>query len=301
MTAETTWDTFPTGHEPIAPGVGGFPQRPFLEAVWRHRSDSDVRLHIESSARGAAAIVLTEGVIKFAGQSDLTDYHAPVGPEGAEALAAALGRFRDTPFQLDSLPVEAVAPITDALGEAEIDATVIERESTAVLALPATFDDWLMSIGKKQRHEVRRKRRKFEAEFGAIAIERHADDAIEVFCRMHRLSGGDKGQFMTAPMQAYFTELLTTAGASIHLLVCEGVPRAAAFGFETENGYYYYNSAYDPDAAMASPGVVLLSTMIETEIDRGAETFDFLKGDEQYKLRHGAELRPLFVIDGRVP
>jgi CelD/BcsL family acetyltransferase involved in cellulose biosynthesis len=188
-----------------------------------------------------------------------------------------------------------------ALGAAGIDASVSEHEIAAVLALPATYEDWLSSLGKKQRHEVRRKRRRFSEEFGAIEIERHTGGAIEAFCAMHRLSAGDKGQFMTEPMEDYFTELLLTAGASIHLLTCDGVARAAAFGFETEDGYFYYNSAYDPAAAMASPGIVLFSTMIETEIERGATVFDFLKGDEAYKFRHGAEPRQLFAITGRTP
>ena len=52
---------------------------------------------------------------------------------------------------------------------------------------------------------------------------------------------------------------------------------------------------------MASPGVVLFSSMIETEIERGASVFDFLKGDEPYKFRHGAEPRQLFAITGTTP
>ena len=52
---------------------------------------------------------------------------------------------------------------------------------------------------------------------------------------------------------------------------------------------------------MASPGIVLFSAMIENEIERGAEIFDFLKGDEQYKFKHGAEPRQLYAIEGRTP
>jgi CelD/BcsL family acetyltransferase involved in cellulose biosynthesis len=293
------WETFPADLQPIAPRVGPFVQRPFLEAVWRNRSDQGAELHIERSDTGAAAVVVSIGAIEFAGQSDLTDYHSPVGRDGASALVSALARFPDMPFRLDSLPHEAVAPITGALAQAGFSFIVADHGTAAVIALPDTYEAWLGSLGKKQRHEVRRKRRKFEAEFGEIEIEHHSGDAIEVFCTMHRLSEGEKGRFMTAPMKDYFTELLQTAGASIHFLVCDGVPRAAAFGFETEDGYYYYNSAYDPGAAMASPGVVLFSSMIETEIDRGAAVFDFLKGDEQYKFRHGAEVRRLHVIEGR--
>jgi CelD/BcsL family acetyltransferase involved in cellulose biosynthesis len=296
----TSWDTFPEGLEPIAPRVGPFPQKPFLEALWHHRSNGDATLHIEASASGAAAVIASDGLVTFAGESGLTDYHAPVGPDGAAALVAALQYFPETRFSLDSIPPEAVDPIVEALSGSGIESEVSEHEIVAVLRLPSTYDDWLGSLGKKQRHEVRRKRRRFEAAFGTIEIERHTGDAIDAFCALHRLSAGDKGQFMTGPMETLFTELLATAGASIHLLTCDGVARAAAFGFESDQGYFYYNSAYDPAAAMASPGVVLFSMMIETEIERGAEVFDFLKGDEQYKFRHGAEPRRLFTIDGRI-
>lgn len=297
----SSWDTFPNDLEPIARRIGPFPHRPFLEAAWHHRGDPNGDLHIEASSTGAAAVVASNGLVSFAGQPNLTDYHAPVGPDGAHALVAALQRFPDMSFSLDSLPADAAKPIVEALAVAGIETLLSEHESAAVLTLPSTHDDWLGSLGKKQRHEVRRKHRRFEAEFGTIEIERHSDDAIDQFCAMHRLSPGEKGNFMTGAMQSFFVELLATAGASIHLLLCDGVARAAAFGFETDDAYYYYNSAYDPAAAMASPGIVLLSTMIETEIERGATVLDFLKGDEPYKFRLGATSRPLYVIEGRTP
>lgn len=299
MTRSRTWEAFPEDLEATAPRVGPFPHRPFLEALWRHRAGPAAELHIETSPTGACALVESDGYVSFAGQTNLTDYHAPLGPDGPLAVVAGLERFPGTTFRLDSLPAEAATPIVEALEAAGVSATTSDHEIAAVLSLPTNYEDWLAALGKKQRHEVRRKRRRFEAEFGAIEIERHTGDAIDAFCQMHRLSAGDKGEFMTAPMEAYFAELLESAGASIHLLLCEGVARAAAFGFETPDGYYYYNSAYDPAAAMASPGVVLFSAMIETEIERGAVVFDFLKGDEQYKFRHGAEPRQLYVVEGR--
>lgn len=301
MTLKDDWNTFPQDLGPIAKNVGPFPQRPFLEALWHHRADQNAALHIEVSPSGAAAVVASEGLLTFAGRSDLTDYHAPVGHDGPGAVVRALGHFPDMSFRLDSLPIEAVDPIVSALAESGIESRTSEDEVVAVVSLPPTYDDWLASLGKKQRHEVRRKRRRFEAEFGAINIERHEGDAIDVFSAMHRLSVGDKGGFMTGAMEDLFSELLRTAGASIHLLTCDGVARAAAFGFEADNGYYYYNSAYDPAAAMASPGIVLFSAMIETEIERGAVVFDFLKGSEQYKFRHGAQPRQLYAIEGRTP
>ena len=76
---------------------------------------------------------------------------------------------------------------------------------------------------------------------------------------------------------------------------------ASAFGFETDDAYYYYNSAFDGSIAKWSPGIVLLSSLIEQQIHRGAAVFDFLKGAEAYKYRHGAEPRELHHVVGRLP
>ena len=49
---------------------------------------------------------------------------------------------------------------------------VTETESTAVIELPGSFDDYLAGIGKKQRHELRRKRRRYEE-------NRHRDRSLD--------------------------------------------------------------------------------------------------------------------------
>ena len=44
--------------------------------------------------------------------------------------------------------------------------------------------------------------------------------------------------------------------------------------------------------------MVLLWMLFERAISTGIPRFDFLKGDEDYKLRLGAEPRPLYVLEG---
>lgn len=293
-----TWDAFPLDLEAVAPGVGPFPYRPFLETVWNHRDDPTDELHIAVVDAGAAAFTVTRDHLELAGRSNLTDYHSPLGPGGAEAVAQALSELPIRTFRFDSLPQEARAAVESGVETAGAEFSTSEDEVSAVLSLPDSYDEWLASISKKERHEVRRKRRRFEAEFGEITIVQHGADAINMFCAMHRTAQGEKGSFMSGSMQRFFEDLLEYAGATIHTLECDGVPRANAFGFETDEGYFYYNSAYDPDAAMASPGIVLLASMIEAQIERGARVFDFLKGDERYKFKHGAQPRPLFVVTG---
>jgi CelD/BcsL family acetyltransferase involved in cellulose biosynthesis len=301
MMTSTPWDTFPSDLQPIAGGIGPFASRSFLEVVWNHRDTAGLDLQVETVSDGAVALVTDGDRIEFAGQSNLTDYHSPLGAAGGEALAQALESHQGASVYLDSLPLEAVATVEEAIRNVGGAPSSSQHETTAVLDLPASYDDWLASIGKKERHEVRRKRRRFVAEFGEIDIVPHGSEAINMFGAMHRTSQGAKGMFMTGEMQSYFEELLDTGGATIHTLVCDGIPRANAFGFETDDGYFYYNSAYDMDAAMASPGIVLLASMVEAQIERGARVFDFLKGDERYKFKHGARPRPLYAVSGQLP
>lgn len=300
MTSKS-WETFPSDLAPIADSIGPFASRSFLEVVWNHRDSVGSDLHIETSAEGAVALVTDGDHVEFAGQSNLTDYHSPLGPKGGDALAHALEPHQGASIHLDSLPLETVAVVEEAVREVGGVPSTVQHGTAAVLELPASYEDWLASIGKKERHEVRRKRRRFVAEFGEIEIVSHGSEATNMFCAMHRTSQGDKGLFMTGEMQSYFEDLLDTGGATIHTLMCDGIPRANAFGFETHDGYFYYNSAYDVDAAMASPGIVLLASMIEAQIARGARVFDFLKGDERYKYKHGASPRPLYVVSGQLP
>ncbi|MCB1246913.1 MAG: GNAT family N-acetyltransferase [Acidimicrobiia bacterium] len=294
------WSDFPSDGPVAAAMTGPFPYRPFLETVWDHRTEPGDDLDVVVTGAGAVALTSIDGVLAFAGQENLTDYHAPVGHDPVVVLRTAL-EGRSGPFRFDSLPREAADVVATALVDLGASMTEEQHDVAAVLALPESVDEWLASIGKKERHEVRRKRRKFEAEFGAIEVRAGGVEHLGVFCAMHRTAPGDKGAFMTDAMQAYFGDLLERADATIHLLMCDDVPRAAAFGFERDSGYFYYNSALDPDAAHASPGIVLFSSMIATQIERGAAVFDFLKGDERYKFRHGAEPRPLFVLSGVLP
>jgi CelD/BcsL family acetyltransferase involved in cellulose biosynthesis len=296
----TPWAILDTSREPAATNAGPFPHRPFLVAAERTASTEDADL-VPIEAGGCVMMLVRDGGgVRFAGPASLTDYHSPLGIDPA-GLSDALGDLSGSSFRFDSLPREACSVVTDALDRLEAVYTVREHEATAVVELPSSFDGWLASIGRKERHEVRRKRRRFIEEFGEIEVVEAGVESLDDFCLLHRSSAGEKGSFMTVPMQEFFGDLLTTAGATIHHLVCEGRIRASAFGFETPEGYYYYNSAYDPDAAMASPGVVLFSSLIDRQIARGAAIFDFLKGDEPYKYRHGARRRVLFVAEGHLP
>jgi CelD/BcsL family acetyltransferase involved in cellulose biosynthesis len=249
--------------------------------------DTLLPLHLE---RGEAA---------FLGEADLTDYHSPLGGDGERACSALVEALPPgTALVFDSLPGEVAGPIVRGLARAGPEAPCEQHEIAAVLDLPASHGEYLAGLSAKQRHEVRRKARRFSDTLGEPALARDGSaEAFAAFLSMHRAAPGAKGSFMTGDMERFFAALLTLDGAVLHLLRSgDGEPVAAAFGFEDDEAYYLYNSAFDPAVAPASPGAVLVDLLIADAVAAGRDRFDFLKGDEAYKFRLGATPRPLYRV-----
>lgn len=280
----------------LAPRTGPFPKQDFLSTWWEARGSGSL-LIAETSA--ALMPLFDNGVVRFCGEPDLTDYHSPLG-ESLSDLVAGLGdELSGRQFQFDSLPIEAAQPLSESLVAAGVEVSIRPHEAAAVLTLPASSEAWHSQLTKKHRHEVRRKRRRFVEWFGEPELVR-TPDGFDVFEAMHRSAPGQKGDFFAASGVAeFFSELVTKAGAVIDVLTSsDGTPLAGAIGFEDDDGYFLYNSAYDSEMASASPGVVLLAKLIEHQIERGAAMVDFMKGDEPYKFNLGAAPRPLYELSG---
>jgi CelD/BcsL family acetyltransferase involved in cellulose biosynthesis len=296
-TLAATWSDAPFTHPPLAPALGPFPRRAFLETWWHHEARDD-DLVLVSTGSGALPLRVSEGRVLFIGDTDLTDYHSPLGdPE--KAIAAAADRFSGASYSFDSLPAEAATAIHAALDAGGQPHVLTPDTITAVLELPQDHEGWFAGLGKKERHEVRRKRRRFAELMGSPRLERRGDpEAVALFADLHRSSAGAKGVFMTEQRESFFTDLVQSVGAVVDVLVVGDDPIAAAFAFAEPDGYYLYNSAYVPAAAAASPGIVLLAKLIDRLIAEGVPRLDLLKGDEAYKFRLGATARPLYRIEG---
>ena len=295
----TSWDATTRALRAAAPLTGPFPNAPFLQA-WKSRfAKSNAETLIIRSADGALPIWIDGRTIRFQGDQDVTDYHAPLGSSLEPHMALLGRRFSGFDFSFDSLPIEVREGLLRALDQVAAKVAVRSHAAALILDLPTEPGAWLASLSKKHRHEVRRKQRRFVDLVGEPTYERRSDEeAFAAFLAMHRGAPGTKATFMTAQAESFFLTLLTEVGASVDLLSVDGRPVAAAFGFADHQSYYLYNSAYEPALAGAAPGVVLIAAMIERSISDGLVRFDFLKGDERYKYHLGAVERPLSVIEG---
>jgi CelD/BcsL family acetyltransferase involved in cellulose biosynthesis len=188
--------------------------------------------------------------------------------------------------------------LADMAREAGLEVEVAQEDVAPYLVLPSSFEAYLQSLDKKQRHELRRKRHRLEREAGSwrwftITTTDGLDSWLERFITLHRLASADKRAFMTPAMAHFFHRLAQTMAQAgwlaLAFIEIEGEPTATFFNFAFHDRIWVYNSGFDPHRhAHLSPGIVLNSYLIEDAIARGYRVFDFLQGNEAYKYRFGA-------------
>jgi CelD/BcsL family acetyltransferase involved in cellulose biosynthesis len=281
------------------------------------RSDKDLFLLTMTRAEDIVAIVplyrkreTEKKVLRFVGGIDLTDYLGPICfEEDRNEVAASLVDWLEKTdvewdeFDAHNMPVPSgfAEYFVDHVDRAGFEFALEQEETSAVLLLPDSWDGYLRGLRSKERHELKRKRRRLEREYPDARIRSATEETLEkdlkYFVEMHRGAEGHKGHFMRPEIATFFERVarafMPRGWLRLHLLEIGDQPLASTFGFEFEGVFYLYNSAYEPDAARLSPGLALVSELVKSAIENRLEKFDFLRGPERYKYQLGSEPVPL--------
>jgi CelD/BcsL family acetyltransferase involved in cellulose biosynthesis len=247
-------------------------------------------------------------VVQLVGGTDVADYLDVIAPEDRveQVWASVLDYFLERRGEWDAIDFHSLpewSPSRGALSRVAeargLRFEVLAEDVCPVLELPAEWETYLMSLRKKDRHELRRKVRKLEGREDSRWHLVPPDDreaiehAMDVFLHLHRKSGADKARFMDSRMEAFFRDmahdLAPTGWVDMAILNMDGQPASAYFSFNYEGRLYLYNSGYNPRFASYSAGVALLAYRIHKAILQGLRCFDFLRGDEDYKYDFGAK------------
>jgi CelD/BcsL family acetyltransferase involved in cellulose biosynthesis len=174
-------------------------------------------------------------------------------------------------------------------------------------ALPATWDAYVDGLGKKERHELRRKLRRLEAA-GEVHQKTYSDPqelpgCMGDFFRLMRMSREDKERFLTPEREGFFLDLATGLAARgqfrLSFLELNGIRVAGCITFDYGGAHLLYNSGYDPAYASLSVGLLNKALCIKDAIEAGKHTFDFLKGPERYKYDLGGKERSVYRLTVR--
>jgi CelD/BcsL family acetyltransferase involved in cellulose biosynthesis len=302
----------PAGAEPLA----------IVPLMHRHEVEPEDAL-THTRMRHGADIELTPvpptATAVLMGASYHADYATILAAPGdLPAVAEALAGYLALPSErrpwdvVDLRRLRCGDPTADALaaafGAREMAAgwtLNVEREDVSPVAtFPAgsDMDGYLATLGKKTRHEIRRKVRRAEA-VGEIRLDESPDPLadLETFIDLHQKKWGDEGLFPDTPggaqSRVLFRRLFELHGPDgplrLTFLSIGGRQIAAGIHFETDDAYLFYNMGMDPDARDLSPGVLMIRGLIARALAAGVRRLDFLRGDEPYKYDWGAVDEPI--------
>jgi CelD/BcsL family acetyltransferase involved in cellulose biosynthesis len=261
---------------------------------------------------GIAPLMRSDERLTFIGDSAICDFmDFVVDPEKASDAYADLWRQLDEQdwSELDLWGLMASSPTRERLAtHARQRGYEVVEEMEAVaprLSLPETWEDYLASLGKKDRHELRRKiRRLFEsgAAVDLQVLSEQADvvGAMDDFLELHTRSRQDKTDFMTPEMAMFFRRMASALSAEglirLFMLRINNRPAAAVLCFDAGDYLYMYNSGYDPEFSNLSVGLVSKALCLRWAIENGMRGLDFLRGDESYKYDLGARDQQIYRL-----
>lgn len=283
----------------------------YQRAWWTHLGPGELHTLAARDAAGRLSglgcFFRHAGRLHFNGCIEETDYLDLIAPadEAAGVWAALFDRLSGADFPawdgltLCNVPAASasreILPVLAATRGFSFAA--YHQEVCPILTLPASFEAYLESLDKQQRHELRRKLRRAEGAEARVSQVTQAEAvsaAVDDFLTLLQKSTPDKESWLNPGRRAVFHAVAHAAHADgtlqLLFLEVEGQRVAALFNFDYQGRIWVYNSGLDPQAhAYLSPGVVLTARAIEQAILAGRTIFDFLRGSETYKYRFGAQ------------
>ena len=258
---------------------------------------------------GLAPLRLIDHSAAFIGSTDVCDYQDfIVAPGKGDAFFSVLldnlnqqgiTRLNLKPLRQESMALTRLVEVAKAKG---CEVACHPMDVTLELDLPASWDEYLLMLTGKQRHEVRRKLRRLE-EAGSIRY-RVVDDVhdvrqeIETFFKLFKSSREDKENFMTDEMATFFRSMAEAMAAEklvkLYFLDVNEKPAASVICFDYNLRTYLYNNGFDVNFSTLSVGLLCKVFSIRDSIENEKQKYDFLKGSETYKYRLGGQEVPLY-------
>jgi CelD/BcsL family acetyltransferase involved in cellulose biosynthesis len=159
----------------------------------------------------------------------------------------------------------------------------------------ASFEAWMGSRSSNFRAQMRRLRRRFAADGGAIreATAATLDDDVDTLLRLHAARWESLGASnlvalgarMNAMLGAVGGESLASGRFRLVLLEIGGEPIAAQLFLAAGGEVLYFNSGWDERHAELKPTMLGLLHAIEDAYRRGDRRLDLGLGEQAYKLR----------------
>ncbi len=225
------------------------------------------------------AATLRTWYVAGTGVSDYLDplSRTAITPDNMAQIFEFIQEVRPALLDFHQLP-ESFPPLPNA--------QVFEQATCLQRTLPDSHEALLASLSGSLRQDVRRASKNPDVQFEWA----EAQTFLPIFFELHRQRWATKrlpGAFVLRGRQR-FHEAYGATGTDAHrfgVLRHQGEPIGAIYGLRSGNRAFFYQTGFSPEAGKLSPGTVMISEFMRRSIEEGARTFDFLRGQERYKMR----------------
>ena len=281
--------------------------------VWWNVFGGDRELYLvsmreDNTIAGIAPLMIEDGTASIIGSTDVCDYlDFFIDPDKSQVFFdTLLENLKHKGVKL--LNLESLRPDSKVLTSLTnvalcrgCEATLTPCDVTLEMELPDSWDDYLMTLNSKQRHEVRRKLRRLEEageyEYRSVSDSASAVGELDTFLKMFTESRDDKADFLTEKRELFFRSMTESMAnekiLKFGILEVDSIPAAMIMYFDYNNSIYLYNSGFEKEYVSLSVGLLSKVLCIKDSIESGKKVFDFLKGNEVYKSRLGGHTTQL--------
>ena len=250
------------------------------------------------------------------GFTDNSDFVVSPGSAGASREQVVRALF-DHMFQNQKLWDEILlTQLTDASPNFEFVQRETKRKGYDVAAekliacpyieIRGDFETYYGGLRQNLKHDVARKSRRLaeqglEPDFEAIT--RVDDNALMELRELNRKrfeATGHRSFFLRDDRFAFLRELAVVFTERqrwlLFLFRVKGRLVAYHLCFAYTDAVYDWNTSYDLDYSLYSLGKILLKPVLEYCFEKGHKVFDFMAGDEDYKLKWTEKMRTNYQI-----
>jgi len=228
-----------------------------------------------------------------------------------EILAGVSNFLRENPKKWDLCDFQEIRP--DAVtANLELPTSQISRVTQSicpVVPLARTWEELRMVWSSGHFTKVMKYRRRLErqgnVQYEAVCAQ-NFETLFDTIIQLHQRQWQEQemalsaGIFSDPQSIAFHKEVargfLKSGALRLYTLTLNGIRIAAIYGFVHRKRAYYYISGFDPLYASFSPGTLIIVHAMEEALKEGLVEFDFLRGQEPYKYRWGAQDRPNYRI-----
>jgi len=172
-----------------------------------------------------------------------------------------------------------------------------EKERSPYLLIDAPFSEMVGRLSRSSRHTIRNQQRRLKR-LGAdglrvrIIENPHREPGLLqkliALERQKRFQGELSQPFITVHpevFQSLFDDLGPRGWFYVALMEIGDRPMAWQLGFRCGKRLWDYSTAYDHTFSRLSPGTMLVPAVIDYGFTHGYDEFDFLRGEESYKMQ----------------